>query len=92
MRAYLDSGMERVKMDLMNLKPLSHVSPLITIANKETSPTEGSTQEDAHIDSFNSILEREVIRRFEFEPLTPQIYSDSRSLLFIDQLILFISR
>jgi len=24
-------------------------------------------KEDAHIESFNSILEREVIRRFEFE-------------------------
>jgi putative transposase len=26
-------------------------------------------KEDAHIESFNSILEREVIRRFEFEIL-----------------------
>jgi putative transposase len=24
-------------------------------------------KEDAHIESFNSILEREIIRRFEFE-------------------------
>ena len=27
----------------------------------------GTPKEDAHIESFNSILEREVIRKFEFE-------------------------
>ena len=52
---------------------------MINIPHERIHPA--TPKEDAHIESFNSILEREVIRRFEFE-----IFDETKSTIerFVD--------
>ena len=70
--AFLDRGIMQIKhVHIRSDNVTRHVSRIVelflsscNIAHERIHPA--TPKEDAHIESFNSILEKEVIRRFEF--------------------------
>ena len=70
--AFLDRGIMQIKnVRIRSDNVTRHVSRIVelllsscNIAHERIHPA--TPKEDAHIESFNSILEKEVIRRFEF--------------------------
>ena len=86
--AFLDRGI----MQIENVRTRSdnvtrHVSRIVelflssyTIAHERIHPA--TPKEDAHIESLNSILEKEVIRRFEFSSFEDAENTTSRVIAF----------
>ena len=86
--AFLDRGIMQIKkVRIRSDNVTRHVSRIVelflsscNIAHERIHPA--TPKEDAHIESFNSILEKEVIRRFEFSSFEDAENTISRFIAF----------
>ena len=86
--AFLDRGIMQIKnVRIRSDNVTRHVSRIVerflsssNIAHERIHPA--TPKEDAHIESFNSILKKEVIRRFEFSSFEDAYNTISRFISF----------